>query len=262
MDVRDGSIPGYPLSFWKDFLDELFDIASKEPDHTAKLLVRCAGGHGRTGTVLAALLVAAQILPPETDPVAWIRTHYCTEAIETSAQIQYVELLSGVRSKEMPRPFPMNGTRILSSTGTAGTAQTTAGLMMTSGLTQPGTAATSIDAGWDLDDDDDAAGRRIFGDAEEVPLDNLYVFGFPETYPLCVEYDDTHNDWVYIYAENNEMLYTKTAPWVPGTENNGVFHGRFIEVVDYFADCCVVHLNDGTEHEVSYPKTEDTEFYG
>jgi len=247
MDIPDGAIPGYPLNFWKDFIDELFDIAVKEPDHKAKLLVRCAGGHGRTGTVLAALLVAAQILPPETDPVAWIRTHYCTEAIETSAQIQYIELLSGVRSKEMPRPFPVGGAGTQAVSGR----MTTAHMTTTNGHTQTGMAATSTDADFSLDYD--RADERLLNDVDSVPLDDLYVFGFPETYPMSVEYDAVHKDWEYIYQSNNELLYTTTPPWVPGTANDGFLHGRPIVVVDYYETCCTVQTDDGTEFDICYP---------
>jgi len=49
-----------------------------------KVLVFCAGGHGRTGTFLACLLA---LLEPEIeDPVAEIRRRYCLKAVETPEQ--------------------------------------------------------------------------------------------------------------------------------------------------------------------------------
>jgi protein-tyrosine phosphatase len=44
----------------------------------------CLGGHGRTGTALAALAVLTG--HPAADAVAWTRTTYCPKAIETPAQ--------------------------------------------------------------------------------------------------------------------------------------------------------------------------------
>jgi protein-tyrosine phosphatase len=48
--------------------------------------IGCAGGHGRTGTTLAALLVL-QGMP------AAIRSRYCAEAIETKGQSQMLQVL-------------------------------------------------------------------------------------------------------------------------------------------------------------------------
>jgi hypothetical protein len=50
--------------------------------------IGCLGGHGRTGTALGVLAVATGC--PPGDGVAWVRAHYCPEAIETEAQGQLV----------------------------------------------------------------------------------------------------------------------------------------------------------------------------
>lgn len=50
--------------------------------------IGCLGGHGRTGTALALLAVLAGH-PPD-DAVAWVRHHYCPDAVETRAQLAYV----------------------------------------------------------------------------------------------------------------------------------------------------------------------------
>lgn len=49
----------------------------------------CEAGHGRTGTALACMLIAIQGYTPE-EAVWHIRTHYCTEAVETFEQCQYL----------------------------------------------------------------------------------------------------------------------------------------------------------------------------
>ena len=50
--------------------------------------VGCLGGHGRTGTALACLAVLTGT--PANDAVAWVRTNYCSKAVETDAQEQLV----------------------------------------------------------------------------------------------------------------------------------------------------------------------------
>jgi hypothetical protein len=46
--------------------------------------VGCAGGLGRTGTVLACMAILAGV--PTQDAVAWVREHYDERAVETPAQ--------------------------------------------------------------------------------------------------------------------------------------------------------------------------------
>jgi hypothetical protein len=48
----------------------------------------CLGGHGRTGTALACLAVLAG--HPAADAVAWVRSAYCEEAVETPEQEAFV----------------------------------------------------------------------------------------------------------------------------------------------------------------------------
>jgi len=49
-----------------------------------RVLIFCAGGHGRTGLVLCYALL--QFEPTITDPVAEIRRRYCPKAVETDGQ--------------------------------------------------------------------------------------------------------------------------------------------------------------------------------
>ncbi|HMG44974.1 MAG TPA: protein-tyrosine phosphatase family protein [Acidimicrobiales bacterium] len=50
--------------------------------------VGCLGGHGRTGTALAALAVLGSHPPDEA--VAWVRANYCADAVETDEQEAFV----------------------------------------------------------------------------------------------------------------------------------------------------------------------------
>ena len=50
--------------------------------------VGCIGAHGRTGTALACLAILSGVAP--VDAVGWVRTSYCTQAIETPEQAAFV----------------------------------------------------------------------------------------------------------------------------------------------------------------------------
>jgi protein-tyrosine phosphatase len=58
------------------------------------VVVHCWAGHGRTGTALAILAVLLGAAPPG-DPVAWLRSVYCREAVETDGQLRYVGEITG-----------------------------------------------------------------------------------------------------------------------------------------------------------------------
>jgi Protein-tyrosine phosphatase len=50
--------------------------------------VGCLGGHGRTGTALACLAVMSGLPAPEA--VSWVRQNYCSDAVETPEQEEFV----------------------------------------------------------------------------------------------------------------------------------------------------------------------------
>jgi hypothetical protein len=54
--------------------------------------IGCIGGHGRTGTALACLAVLAGL--PAREAAGWVREHYCTAAIETAEQEEFVRSLT------------------------------------------------------------------------------------------------------------------------------------------------------------------------
>jgi hypothetical protein len=71
------------IRFWTQLLQLL-------PKHTA---VCCMGGHGRTGTALAALLIADGVSPVEA--ISRVRSQHCPKAIETASQEAYLKGLKG-----------------------------------------------------------------------------------------------------------------------------------------------------------------------
>lgn len=56
------------------------------------VLVHCVGGHGRTGTMLAALAHVAGIIPEEhkAKPIHWLRKLYCAKAVESLDQREWL----------------------------------------------------------------------------------------------------------------------------------------------------------------------------
>ena len=50
--------------------------------------VGCMGGHGRTGTLLAALRAAQGELPGRA--IGWVRNNYCKRAVESNGQVDFV----------------------------------------------------------------------------------------------------------------------------------------------------------------------------
>jgi len=64
------------------------------------VVVACHGGHGRTGTLLAAtVMVLSSMDATRTDPVTWIRDNYCACAVESDEQVEALEELARLLSE-------------------------------------------------------------------------------------------------------------------------------------------------------------------
>jgi protein-tyrosine phosphatase len=89
-NVRWASIPDFtaPEPAW---LREQAAVVTAALDRGERVLVLCLGGHGRTGTFLAALIALAE--PGTTDPVAAVRERHCGRAVETPEQQAAVRAL-------------------------------------------------------------------------------------------------------------------------------------------------------------------------
>jgi protein-tyrosine phosphatase len=53
--------------------------------------IGCIGGHGRTGTALACLALLSGVKREEA--VSWVKTNYCSSAVESPEQAAYVSSL-------------------------------------------------------------------------------------------------------------------------------------------------------------------------
>lgn len=87
LDWKDGTAPDVKDSFWTT----LHELAIKQK--FKRLVAYCVGGHGRTGTFLAAYLIANQGYNATT-AIATVREQLCDSCIETSEQEEYLYLLA------------------------------------------------------------------------------------------------------------------------------------------------------------------------
>jgi hypothetical protein len=87
LDWPDMGVVNLPKEFWID----LIDLFKKKK---SKVLMFCIGGHGRTGTAMAVLMVLGLGWKPK-DAVDWIRKEYCDKAIETWKQLDYIYSMVG-----------------------------------------------------------------------------------------------------------------------------------------------------------------------
>ncbi len=86
LDWPDGSAPKVGLAFWRALWASLPQGTDDDP---AKIQVCCVGGHGRTGTCLAAFLIAV-VGRSRANAVNFVRYAHCTNAVETESQITYL----------------------------------------------------------------------------------------------------------------------------------------------------------------------------
>jgi hypothetical protein len=88
LDWEDYEALELPFDFWRELLAAV-------KDNGGKLLVFCVGGHGRTGTAIAALLIAMGWKAE--DARQWVWKNYCENAIENRKQELYLDELQRQR---------------------------------------------------------------------------------------------------------------------------------------------------------------------
>jgi hypothetical protein len=71
---------------------KLIAWSKKQIDEGKKLHAGCIGGHGRTGTFLAALVSEYG----EKDAISYVREHYCQKAVESSVQVDFLKKHFGI----------------------------------------------------------------------------------------------------------------------------------------------------------------------
>lgn len=245
--IPDGGQPGFPLQFWEELLRQL---AVRGEDKLLKVLVRCAGGHGRTGVVLCALAVAAGVTQGA-DPIAWLRQRYCTEAVETEEQFDYIEWLSGVPSKEPMRPFSFQwktpGIEQAAAFGLSPVTSTTPGVPKPKGTTSTSPSATGTPTAVTT------GSKVLFSQPtlrdkalEEIELAYL-AGGFPvAAHRYFADNECTKEVWMYEYNDSNDMLESDLPPFVGGAQTDGTLNGRKFWDVVYGSGVSVLMFDDDT----------------
>jgi protein-tyrosine phosphatase len=92
MDWPDYGVVNLPVEFWQELVSYL-------KAGNRKMLVFCIGGHGRTGTALACLLVAGLNWKAKR-AISWIRKNYCQSAIESMSQENYIRAIENQLRKQ------------------------------------------------------------------------------------------------------------------------------------------------------------------
>ncbi|GBD19820.1 hypothetical protein HRbin28_00254 [bacterium HR28] len=82
LDWEDRRVPPVGLAFW----EKLWELLPE-----GVTVFACCGGHGRTGTALAAMLIARGMDPEEA--IEYVRRMHCRLAIETPGQEAYLRSL-------------------------------------------------------------------------------------------------------------------------------------------------------------------------
>lgn len=85
--IPDMGVPKDPEQF-----KTLVQWAKSEIDSGKKLHGACIGGHGRTGMFLAALVS----LYGEPDAISYVRKNYCTKAVESKVQVEFLHHHFGI----------------------------------------------------------------------------------------------------------------------------------------------------------------------
>lgn len=116
IDWPDFSVPLLTRKWWYGLIKTINTLGETKEDF--KVGAYCSGGHGRTGTALSILVALSGAIKEDEDPVEVIRKIYCDDAVESTAQITYIERITGFTVKEEPNYGTALGTPYGSSTTT------------------------------------------------------------------------------------------------------------------------------------------------
>lgn len=90
LHVRDGHAPQWDAESAEALATRILWFINRGTD----VVIYCQGGHGRTGTVVSAMLPllvanAQTVLMP--NPVSWLRKVYCKEVVESKEQLDWIK---------------------------------------------------------------------------------------------------------------------------------------------------------------------------
>lgn len=97
LDWPDRQEPRCDIDWWRTLLDNLVTHYNG-----SRIIVSCMGSHGRTGTMMACLILTANPSISVENTIKFVRKHHCYKAIESDDQIDYLRLF---RPKEDSKWF-------------------------------------------------------------------------------------------------------------------------------------------------------------
>lgn len=95
--ITDGSAPTDVKEFKK-----LVEWSIEQIRNGKKVHAGCIGGHGRTGTFLAALVT---VMTGEADSITYVREHYCKKAVESQTQVDWLNKHFGIKKAKPSRSW-------------------------------------------------------------------------------------------------------------------------------------------------------------
>lgn len=107
IDWPDYGVTYLPRLFWEELIAYL-------QKNKKKMLVFCLGGHGRTGTAVACMMVVG-LGYTDKQAINWVRRHYCSSAIESIAQENYIKAIyqAGLKREEKAMAMTQSGETVL-----------------------------------------------------------------------------------------------------------------------------------------------------
>lgn len=96
--IMDGTAP-------KDLQEakKLIDWLALNLSSNLKIHVGCIGGHGRTGTILAALV---NVMTGEKDAIEYVRNNYCKKVVESPEQVEWLHKHFGITKAKPSKAHP------------------------------------------------------------------------------------------------------------------------------------------------------------
>ncbi len=189
IDWPDRGVPNLGRAWWKALAKEIKGI-------DGKVGVCCMGGHGRTGTMLAILVpLLGGLKGKKACPVTWVRKNYCEEAVESDAQIDYVEYITERAVKIGSSDAEASDARVKEVAGGALPNPT-------SGLTLPTPTYTSPEPL----QRDTKTGSLGFAEADHEPtdLELLYAWEIGDG-DVTAPIEGTNKRWVPVYDDKGEI---------------------------------------------------------
>ena len=91
----------------KEFAN-MVDWVAGQLDDGKSIHVGCIGGHGRTGTFLAALVSKYENLTD--DPIQWVRENHCKRGVESESQVKFLVKHFGCKTAKPTKQSHHGGT--------------------------------------------------------------------------------------------------------------------------------------------------------